>query len=321
MASDKTNDADTGPEAPVTASEASMSETGAAPAPPEPATEAPPVAPTEGAVPTDAPAEAGLGATDAGADAGIFDPNLADLEPEPSITEIVFDRVIDFLETGGPVVWILLVMSVFALSITLVKLWQFQAARVGDRRTPRRGLDLYRTGNVAGALGTLSHSRSPVSQALGLAIRGVQRGLPEMRVREEIIRYGGDALHTLRSLFRPLEVIATLAPLLGLLGTVMGMIEAFQQMAAAGNRVDPSILSGGIWAALLTTAVGLAVAIPVLAILNWLEGRVDRVAHDLDNVVTQVFTEDLSESSEVHDQTFVEPADHRRHAAAIAAGE
>ena len=64
------------------------------------------------------------------------------------------------------------------------------------------------------------------------------------------------------------------------------MIEAFRKLSEAGNKVDPSILSGGIWEALLTTAVGLAVAIPAVAALNWLERRVDRVAFELDSIVT-----------------------------------
>jgi len=113
-------------------------------------------------------------------------------------------------------------------------------------------------------------------------------------VREEVARYGGDALYSLRSLFRPLEVIGSLAPLLGLFGTVLGMIEAFRQLEGAGAQVDPAILSGGIWVALLTTAVGLAVAMPAVALLNWLERRVDGLAHEMNMVVTQVFTEDLS---------------------------
>ncbi|MEM0912861.1 MAG: MotA/TolQ/ExbB proton channel family protein, partial [Pseudomonadota bacterium] len=70
-----------------------------------------------------------------------------------------------------------------------------------------------------------------------------------------------------------------------------------QQLEEAGNKVNPAILSGGIWEALLTTAVGLCVAIPVVAVLNWLERCVDHVAHDIENMVTQVFTKDLSVSS------------------------
>ena len=68
------------------------------------------------------------------------------------------------------------------------------------------------------------------------------------------------------------------------------MIVAFQQMEAAGNQVDPSVLSGGIWQALLTTAVGLAVAIPVVTLHNWMERKVERVAALMNDTVTQIFT-------------------------------
>ncbi|HAK63791.1 MAG TPA: flagellar motor protein MotA, partial [Alphaproteobacteria bacterium] len=82
-------------------------------------------------------------------------------------------------------------------------------------------------------------------------------------VEEEIGRIGGNQLVAMQSYFRWLEVIGNIAPLLGLLGTVMGMITAFQQLELAGSKVNPSILAGGIWEALLTTQVGLMVAIPV----------------------------------------------------------
>ncbi|MEM7120379.1 MAG: MotA/TolQ/ExbB proton channel family protein [Pseudomonadota bacterium] len=204
----------------------------------------------------------------------------------------------ELVQAGGPVVVILLVMSVVALGIIFAKLWQFHRARLGDRKLALGALALYQAGRPDEALARLSGARNPVAQTLARAIRGQQRGIDETRVREEVVRYGGDVLEALRGLFRPLEVIASLAPLLGLFGTVLGMIDAFQNLAAAGNQVDPAVLSGGIWEALLTTAAGLAVAIPVVMILNWLERRVDRVAFDLDSIVTRVFTEDLSEVSE-----------------------
>jgi biopolymer transport protein ExbB len=86
----------------------------------------------------------------------------------------------------------------------------------------------------------------------------------------------GLALARLERGFRLLDTIAQLAPLLGLFGTVLGMIEAFQSLQEAGSSVDPSLLAGGIWVALLTTAVGLAVAMPTSMILTWLESRTAR---------------------------------------------
>jgi len=198
------------------------------------------------------------------------------------------------LDTGGPVVMLLLGLSVVALTLVLVKLYQFRRARLWQRDPARQALALWQQGEGDEALTIAEASANPSAQALARAIRGVQRGLPEATVREEVLRYGSDALFQLRRGFRPLEVIGSLAPLLGLLGTVLGMIEAFRQLEAAGNQVNPAILSGGIWEALLTTAVGLCVAIPVVAVLNWLERVVDQLAHEMDDLVTQVFTEDLS---------------------------
>ena len=200
----------------------------------------------------------------------------------------------ELLRVGGPVVAILFLMSVFALTIVLLKVWQFRAARVFDGATARRLVALYRSGRDVEALALAAGSPNPVARVAAAAIRGRGRALPEHQVREEVVRYATDMIETLRGWLRPLEVIGSLAPLLGLFGTVLGMIGAFQALEKAGSKVDPSILSGGIWEALLTTAVGLAVAMPAIAALSFFDRIVERVAHDIDQVVTQVFTEDLS---------------------------
>jgi len=239
---------------------------------------------------------------------------------EPGAPPGIVERALELVDAGGPVVAILLALSVMALAIVFVKLMQFRAAHLGDRRTAREALRLWLVGRTGEALALAGRSPNPAAQALARAGRGRRRGLAETKVREEVLRYGGDALETLRGWFRPLEVIASLAPLLGLFGTVLGMIEAFRQLEAAGNRVNPAILSGGIWEALLTTAVGLAVAMPVVVVLNWLERRVDRLAHEMDSVVTRVFTEDLSVArDDREDEELDEPA--RFRPAAAAAGD
>jgi len=112
----------------------------------------------------------------------------------------------------------------------------------------------------------------------------------ETMVREEVSRIAKNHIARLRSWLRPLELIASLSPLLGLLGTVLGMIEAFRRLESAGNHVDPALLSGGIWQALLTTAVGLVVAIPVLLAHQWLDRRVDNCTHHMEDLTTRVFT-------------------------------
>ncbi|WP_346348176.1 MULTISPECIES: MotA/TolQ/ExbB proton channel family protein [unclassified Sulfitobacter] len=96
------------------------------------------------------------------------------------------------------------------------------------------------------------------------------RELPDQLAREEVTRLAAHELAVLRGGLRPLELIATIAPLIGLLGTVLGMIEAFQALETSGGQADPSALAGGIWEALLTTAAGMA--IPAAVALSWFEG-------------------------------------------------
>lgn len=226
------------------------------------------------------------------------------MEPLPGLLE----RAQSLLEIGGPVVTILVMMSFVALLIVVMKLIQFRALRIGNIRPARRAVSAWRSGDREQALEHLDGCFNPVARVVAQAIHGRQSALPEERVREEVLRCGSDILFQLRRGFRPLEVIGSLAPLLGLLGTVLGMIKAFQQLEAAGNQVNPAILSGGIWEALLTTAVGLCVAIPAVAMLNWLERRIDHLAHEMDNLVTQIFTEELSQPVAVKQDSVPEPA-------------
>ena len=201
------------------------------------------------------------------------------------------DGVLNLLALGGPTVAVLGAMSVFGLAIVLLKSWQFAAVRIGQRDFIDKALAHWRDGDAAAARAALENERNPIADVLTSALAGLQGGVDPALVREEAARRGARALAELRGYFRPLEVIGSLAPLLGLLGTVMGMIEAFRELQNAGSQVNPAVLSGGIWEALLTTAVGLIVAIPAVAALNWLERRVERLHEDMQDALTRVFTQ------------------------------
>lgn len=219
-----------------------------------------------------------------------------------------FTELGEILSAGGPVVAILLVLSVVALSVILLKFYQFQRLHLSRTRPLDDALDHYLKGNTAAAMRMLDASRHPAAAPLQAAIRGMNRtDLSQQLVREEVERIAGEKLNALRAHLRILEVIGSLSPLLGLFGTVLGMIAAFQQLELAGNQVNPSVLSGGIWEALLTTAVGLAVAIPAILALSWFERRVDHCTHVIESSVTRVFTrafysaESSHESRQFHD--------------------
>lgn len=191
------------------------------------------------------------------------------------LTEVTeqFRRIADL---GGPVVMLLIAVSIVSLAVVLYKIWQFAAAGVGRHAALGRAVAAWDRNDRATALAELGKSRSYlaglVRQAFHSTPKDTDRLLAEAEARFARLERG----------FRILDNIAQLAPLLGLFGTVLGMIEAFRALQDAGTQVDPSILAGGIWVALLTTAVGLVVAMPTAILLAWLESRVhtDRVTAD-----------------------------------------
>lgn len=194
------------------------------------------------------------------------------------------------LEIGGPVVWILLGFSVIAVSIVLIKIWQIMLLSPESTATAKKAILLWKQNEPEQALSLLKISK-PLDELLALSMEGLRQDeIPKELLKDELQRVASLRINQLRSYLRPLEVIASLSPLLGLFGTVLGMILAFQQMELAGSQIDPSVLSGGIWQALLTTAVGLGVAIPAVVAHTWLERKTERVAVLINDGVTQVFT-------------------------------
>ncbi|MGP6087525.1 MotA/TolQ/ExbB proton channel family protein [Antarctobacter jejuensis] len=178
------------------------------------------------------------------------------------------DAVQRVYELGGPVVILLGAISVLVLAVILYKLWQFTAAGVGRHKALRDAVEALDMGDRSAARRHLDASRSYLRPVVAMAIDGQTD--PERLEAEAEARFA-----RLETGLRLLDSVAQLAPLLGLFGTVLGMISAFQALQDAGAQVDPSVLAGGIWVALLTTAVGLAVAMPTALILSWFEGRMD----------------------------------------------
>ena len=172
-------------------------------------------------------------------------------------------------ELGGPVVLILLAVSVITLATMLYKLWQFSAAGVGRHKALKDAVAAWDEGDLAAALAALKQSKSYLAPVIEMAFSARPEDAKRLEAEAE------SRFARLEGGFRLLDSVAQLAPLLGLFGTVLGMIEAFQSLQEAGSQVDPSLLAGGIWVALLTTAVGLAVAMPTSMVLSWFEGRMD----------------------------------------------
>jgi biopolymer transport protein ExbB len=174
---------------------------------------------------------------------------------------------------GGPVVWILAGYSLVALTIIFERLLHFAPQGRAPQGLGREaGRALY-TGGLDALLG---RHRGPEVRVMAAVVEASRQGIRELgRVAS---RVGSHELQRMERGFRTLAILGNTAPLLGLFGTITGMIKAFMVIEAAGGRVDAQALAGGIWEAMVTTGVGLAVSIPVLLLLHLLEGMADRRA-------------------------------------------
>ena len=220
-----------------------------------------------------------------------------------------FQPVADLVEAGGPIIVILGLLSVVSLAIIIVKLTQFTILRVGDHKFVEKLSVMLQDGEREEALDILSKRRGVIARVMETALRGRIISSDEQHVREEVERVARAKLDGMERGLPLLSLIATISPLLGLLGTVLGMIEAFQQLENAGDRVDPAILSGGIWEALLTTAAGLSVAIPAAAFFTWLQRSVEVAGQHMEDAATRVFTAVIYEEASAGAEDDADSAD------------
>ncbi|MBS8227736.1 MotA/TolQ/ExbB proton channel family protein [Vannielia litorea] len=197
-------------------------------------------------------------------------------------------RLTRFLVDGGPAIWAIAALAVLTLALILWKIWRFFLAGVWSRGAAFRAAEAWQAGDADKALALVAGRKGTRSRLTRAAIEA-RLSLGEDAAREEVTRAARRRLAELSTGLRALELIATIAPLLGLLGTVLGMIEAFQTLQNAGSRADPSQLAGGIWEALLTTAAGMAVAIPASAALTWFESVRDSIRGDMEDIAARIF--------------------------------
>jgi biopolymer transport protein ExbB len=192
-------------------------------------------------------------------------------------------------EKGGVVMYGLVLLSIYAVAVTIFKIVQFRQANVFDRSFIDPALREIKQGDRQKATQTLAGIKGPVARIMRVTFECVANRDMSSKSREaEIMRVGSGDLRVLESHLRGLEMTAAIAPLMGLLGTVIGMITSFSRLSLSGARVDPTMLAGGIWEALLTTAGGLAVAIPALAAHYILDGIIERMRATMKDVSVQI---------------------------------
>jgi len=168
-------------------------------------------------------------------------------------------------------------LSLVAIAIGFYKMAQFARLGVGRRAEAERILDDWLNGRVDEAISAAGRRRSVLSRILQAVFSGIQARPTDVTYAEELSRQTAIIeLATMSERMRALDMVVQAAPMLGLLGTVVGMIDAFSVLAVAEGAVDPTTLAGGIYVALTTTAAGLVVALFAFFVATWLEGRIDR---------------------------------------------
>ena len=198
--------------------------------------------------------------------------------------------LVAFLDRGGPAMWAIAALSVLGLALILWKLWRLAAMGLWRAQAAERAVAAWTAGDAAAAAALAGRRGVHARLAAAAMAARADPGLGVDQAREETERVARGLLAEARGGLRALDLIVTLAPLLGLLGTVLGMIAAFRALEESGARADPSILAGGIWEALLTTAAGMAVAIPAAAALAFFDGAVERAGRRMEDLATRIFT-------------------------------
>ena len=213
------------------------------------------------------------------------------------------------IDDAGPLMYAILLCSFLLVAVTLERTVSLRRSRVIPKPFVTRFLQQLREGQLdrEQALELCEASGSPVSQVFAGAVR--KWGRPGVEVEQGVIDAGERATNGLRHYLRVFYGVATVGPLLGLMGTVLGMIQTFNAIAEADALGRAGLLAGGIAKALLNTAGGLAVAIPASIFYVFFVSRVDRLVIEIDRLAQEVVN--VISAEELHDRKTVAPKSRR----------
>ena len=182
-----------------------------------------------------------------------------------------------FQAAGWPI-WLLLIASIVALALIIERLLYLRRAKILPRKLFDEVVQVYRSGKITPDTLAKLEDNSPLGVVLAAALRNVDA--PREVMKESIEEAGSGVAHTLERFLTTLGTIATLAPLMGLFGTVVGMIEIFGSQNASGS--NPAQLAHGISVALYNTGFGLAIAMPALVFYRHFRALVDSFVIDME---------------------------------------
>jgi biopolymer transport protein ExbB len=192
----------------------------------------------------------------------------------------------DLINRGGPIMWVIAALSPIAVAIIVERLIYFRKIRIDEDKMIARLKAALGKQHYDEALAICESSPSPISNLARVGIEN--RAQPRHVLKDVILDAASQEIPKLERFLSALGTIVTVAPLLGLLGTVTGNIKAFDVLGKFGSVGDPSLLANGIAEALLTTVGGLVVAIPCVVFHNYLVATVNHIVIRLENRVNEL---------------------------------
>jgi biopolymer transport protein ExbB len=195
--------------------------------------------------------------------------------------------MLEILDKGGLLLWLLLVLgAVPSLAIFIERVLFYHRSQINTDQFMKGIRNVLQRGSLTEAISICDETPGPVAQVVKMAI--LKHDRPREEIRETIEDVGLIEVPRLEKNLVPLATIAHVAPLVGLLGTVIGMIRCFQTIMEKGQPVLPGDISAGIWQALLCTAGGLIIAVPSFIAYNYLVSRVDGIVLDMEKCATEM---------------------------------
>lgn len=204
---------------------------------------------------------------------------------------------------GGFIMWLILATSIVELAVVIDRFLVLRKAKINVPAFMVRIRGFIKKKDISGAISYCMEEKSPVANIVRKGLKKYKYG--HDRVKEEIENAGSQEISKLEKGLTILATVSGIAPLLGFLGTVTGMIQAFMTIQDLAGAANPSDLAGGIWEALITTAFGLIVGIPALAFYNYFLSAVKRLVGEMETVandVVDVIQEGESEETEIDDE-------------------
>ncbi|MFQ6551447.1 MotA/TolQ/ExbB proton channel family protein [Aestuariibius insulae] len=178
-------------------------------------------------------------------------------------------------------------LSLIAVTVAFFKSFQFARLGVGHASDAEIIVENWLSGRPDDALQSAADQDTVLARVLQAVMTGLQARPDDQTYAEELGRQTAlTELQTMSRRMRLLEAVVQAAPMLGLLGTVIGMIDAFGTLSTSDGAIDPTLLAGGIWTALTTTALGLAIALVTYFIAGWLEERIDRERQTMETLIS-----------------------------------